>query len=133
MTDKLSVKLNRTLPSGQPKHSCEKRLQTRLLCADLVQLSWIQSNGLRSSEIVILENISAAGVGLFGGVPLPVNAVVELSSNTAALHGVVRHCVFRENGYIIGVELDADSRWAQDPRSGFLPQHLLDVSSLDLS
>lgn len=127
------MKPNRTLRAGQHKHKCEKRKQTRLLCADLVQLSWGEADASRSSEIVILENISACGVGLFAGVALPENAAVELTSNGAVLRGVVRHCIFRENGYIIGVELDEDSKWAHDPRSGFFPQHLLDVSRLDLS
>ena len=95
-------------------------------------MSWRNAEGMRSSEIVILENLSPVGVGLFAGVPLAPDMSLEISANSMVLRGVVRQCVFRENGYIIGIELDADSKWAQDPKSGFLPQHLLDVSRLDL-
>jgi hypothetical protein len=113
-------------------HNCERRGSKRLLCSDLVQLLWTGSNGAKHREIVILENLSRAGVGLFMGVAVPAGTPVQLIANDLPLNGRIQHCVFRENGYIVGLELDPDSQWAQEPGSEFIPQHLLDVSLLDL-
>jgi hypothetical protein len=98
-----------------------------------VRVSWTESSGRRREEVVILENLSLAGVGLFSGVPVPESAPIQILGNQARLTGQVRQCGFRENGYVVGVELDEDSKWAQQPNSGFVPEHLLDVSLLDLS
>jgi hypothetical protein len=89
-------------------------------------------NGVRRREIVILENLSLAGVGLFMGVAVTAGTAVQLVANDLQLTGQVRHCFFRENGYMVGLELDSDSKWAQEPGSSFIPEHLLDVSLLDL-
>jgi hypothetical protein len=122
---------NRT-PKPSRRHVCEKRTARRLLCSDLVRVSWMETDGRRRDEVAILENLSLSGVGLFTGVPVPEDCPVEISGNDARLNGLVRRCGFRENGYVIGIELDENSKWAQEPNSGFLPEHLLDVSLLDL-
>jgi uncharacterized protein YuzE len=44
----------------------------------------------------------------------------------------VKQCTFRENGYVIGIELDEASQRMQRPGREFVPQHLLDVSLLEL-
>ncbi len=93
---------------------------------------WYEAGGQKRREIVILENLSLSGVGLFMGVAVPEGTTVQLIANDVSLGGQVRQCKFRENGYIVGLELDADSKWAQEPGSEFLPEHLLDVSLLDL-
>jgi hypothetical protein len=103
-----------------------------LLCSDLVRLTWSDPNGQHRAEIAILENMSPSGVGLFLGVHVPHGSRIKIAANEALLNGAVRSCKFRENGWIVGVELDADSRWAQEPDSGFVPEHLLDVSLLQL-
>jgi hypothetical protein len=114
------------------EHSCERRESKRLLCSDLVQLLWLDPNGQRRREIVILENLSLAGVGLFTGVAVPEGTEVQILANDLQLAGHIKHCLFRENGYIVGLELNPNSKWAQEPGSTFLPEHLLDVSTLDL-
>lgn len=102
------------------------------MCSDLVQLLWIDPQGAKRREIVILENLSLAGVGLFMGVEVPEGTAVQLLANDLQLSGRIAHCRFRENGYVVGLELDSDSQWAQEPGSEFIPEHLLDVSLLDL-
>lgn len=97
-----------------------------------MQLVWLDANGDKRREIVILENLSLAGVGLFMGVAIAQGTPVQLMANDLLLNGLIQHCLFRENGYIVGLELDAGSKWAQKPGSEFLPEHLLDVSLLDL-
>ena len=121
--------------------TCEKRGERRLLCSDLVRVSWMEAE-IRYSEVAVLENLSLAGVGLFTGVPVPEHAPIQIASKRGVLTGVVKNCGFRENGYVIGVELDAESMWAQQPGSGFaqepllpgrlVPEHLIDISLLDL-
>jgi hypothetical protein len=39
----------------------------------------------------------------------------------------VRHCIYREIGYFVGVEMQAGSRWS---KRTFQPQHLLDLRHL---
>jgi hypothetical protein len=113
-------------------HSCQKRESKPLLCSDLAQLLWTEPNGAKRREIVILEHLSRAGVGLFMGVAVPKETKVQLIANDQHLAGQVKDCRFRENGYIVSLELDSNSKWAQEPGSEFLPEHLLDVSLLDL-
>ena len=133
MADKLYVKRRESrLGHLSPHLHCERRGSKRLLCSDLVQLVWVAANGSRQREIVILENLSTAGVGLFMGVAVPEGTPVELTANDLQLCGRVKHCVFRENGYIVGLELDSESRSALGPGRDFIPGHLLDVSLLDL-
>jgi PilZ domain len=103
-----------------------------LLCSDLVQLHWQGDGGREYQEIGILENLSLSGVGLFTGVPIPHDVDVHIHGQEAQLTGRVKQCAFRENGYVVGLELDDASKWAQQPGHEFVPQHLLDVSLLDL-
>ena len=103
-----------------------------MLCSDLIQLHWVEPNGAHHHEIGILENLSLAGVGLFTGVAIPEETEIQLVANDVQLIGYVKQCKFRENGYIVGLELDSKSKWAQAAGRDFLPEHLLDVSLLDL-
>jgi hypothetical protein len=93
---------------------------------------WIDAHGGKQREIVILENLSLSGLGLFMGVAVPEGTPVQLLANDLKVSGRIQRCIFRENGYIVGIELDSDSKWVQEPGSEFLPEHLLDVSLLDL-
>jgi hypothetical protein len=131
VADKVSVKLRGTYSSKATRYACERRKAKRLLCSDLVQLYWQEPDGLPYREIAILENVSVTGVGLFTGVPVPVGTAVRIAANDIELTGHVSQCVFRENGYIVGLDLDEKSRRERRCSGEFLPQHLLDVSLLD--
>lgn len=124
------MKLNDSSHAPRRRPTCERRGSKRLLCSDLVRLSWREADGSRRLEIAVLENLSLAGVGLFAGVPITEDTVLRITANGKTLSGNVRACRFRENGYVIGVELNAESRWAQEPNSDFTPEHLLDTSRL---
>jgi hypothetical protein len=132
VTDKVSVRFRGSQKSIRGPHACERRGSKRLLCSDLVRVYWNDAAGTSFHEIAILENLSLAGVGLFTGVPVPQDVDVHIKGEGTELVGRVKQCVFRENGYIVGMELDAASKWAQNPGQEFVPQHLLDVSLLDL-
>ena len=132
MADKVSVRVRGTHKNSKAPYACERRGSKRLLCSDLVQVQWVNSSGERFYEIAILENLSLAGVGLFTGVPLAIEAEVHIKGNNTELVGRVKQCVFRENGYVVGLELDEASKLAQKPGNHFVPEHLLDVSLLEL-
>ena len=131
MADKVSVKLRGTYTSKTKRYACERRQSKRLLCSDLVQLHWGESDGSEHREIAILENVSVTGVGLFTGVPIPVETIVRITANDIELSGRVKQCIFRENGYIVGLELEPGSGRGERSNRAFLPEHLLDVSLLD--
>ena len=125
----VSVSRNSTPNTGGYRH--DRRRSKRLLCSDLVQLAWKTADGVPYREIAILENLSLSGVGLFMGLYIPEGTEVRIIADDAHLRGCVKQCRFRENGYIVGLELHPESQWAQQPNSNFWPKHLLDVSLLE--
>jgi hypothetical protein len=131
VADKVSVKLRGTYSSKGNRYACERRQTKRLLCSDLVQLQWQEPHGTQHREIAILEHVSVAAVGLFTGVSIPNGTAVHIAASDVELTGRVKQCVFRENGYIVSLELDEKSHRKQGASGDFLPQHLLDVSLLD--
>ena len=105
----------------------DRRIETRMLCADLVDYHWKDANGRKRRSVANLEDISASGACLQVDRPIPLGTTVHVSYPNGELSGVVKYCVFREIGYFLGVEFEADSRWSQ---STYRPQHLLDPRSL---
>ncbi len=61
------------------------------------------------------------------GVAVPERTPVQLLANDLQLSGKVLYCRFRENGYLVGMQLDSNASGKD-----FIPKHLLDVSLLDL-
>lgn len=104
---------------------CERRGNKRLLCSDLTQISWLDQAGRRRAEVAILENVSRTGLGLFCGVMVRQGAAIEVVTGDKRLQGTVSNCEFRENGYLVGVELDPESNCEVSP------EHILDVSLLE--
>jgi hypothetical protein len=107
----------------------DRRFETRLLCADLVDISWKIKGGRLKKGVANLEDISLSGACLQVERPLPLEAVVRISHSKGDLLGTVRYCVFRDIGYFLGVEFEAGSRWTLHQ---FKPQHLLDPRRLVL-
>ncbi len=102
----------------------ERRSEVRMLCADLVRVCWKDQRGNRHWASALLEDISTSGACLQMERPVPSGVPVHWHSAQHAFKGRVRYCEYREIGYFVGVELDADSRWS---RKMFRPQHLLDL------
>ncbi|HEX4165980.1 MAG TPA: hypothetical protein VHZ55_10955 [Bryobacteraceae bacterium] len=105
----------------------ERRIDTRLLCADLVELIWVDEAGQEHRRIGNLEDISLCGMCLQLEAPLLPGCRVRALYNAGELSGVVRYAVFRDGAHFVGVELDADSTWSAER---FVPQHLLDPRDL---
>lgn len=105
----------------------ERRIETRMLCADLVDFYWKDSNGRKRRGVANLEDISVSGACLQVDRPVPLGSVLHLSYPNGELTGILKYCVFREIGYFLGVEFDEGSRWSQ---ADFRPRHMLDPRSL---
>jgi hypothetical protein len=105
----------------------ERRYEPRMLCADLVNIDWVDDCGPARHTVANLEDISVSGACIQVEGPIPLRASLRIACGRGELCGVVRYCVFREIGYFIGVEFAPDSKWSPQQ---FKPQHLLDPRRL---
>lgn len=105
----------------------DRRVEPRMLCADLVDVQWKDKSGRTRRSVANLEDISLSGACLQVDRPIPLNSGLLISYPKGELSGKVRYCVFREIGYFLGVEFDDGCRWSQ---RHFKPQHLLDPRRL---
>lgn len=105
----------------------DRRIETRMLCADLVDFHWKDSNGRKKRGVANLEDISLSGACLQVDRPVPLGSTVYISYPSGELKGLVKYCVFRDIGYFLGIEFEAGVRWSQ---SNYRPQHLLDPRRL---
>src|SRR5579871_5604483 len=105
----------------------DRRAALRMLCADLVQVYWEDGEHRAHETTALLEDISPTGACLQFEVPLPAGTGVRLFCGKEALEGKVRYCVYRDIGYLVGVEFAKGCHWS---RQEFEPQHLLDLTGL---
>jgi len=105
----------------------ERRTEVRMLCADLVEVTWKTPSGRKGRATGVLEDISASGACLQLETPVPVGAQLEWRSPKREFSGEVRYCVYREIGYFVGVEFASASKWS---KKTYRPQHLLDLKKL---
>jgi hypothetical protein len=100
----------------------EKRRETRLLCAELVDVRFRSESGRWQRCVANLEDICATGLCLQSETRIPDGTKLRVSYPEGELFGTVRYCVFREVGFLIGVEFDSGCRWSE---TSFRPEHLL--------
>ena len=105
----------------------ERRIENRLLCADLVELIWTDDLGRQRRRIANLEDISLSGVCLQTESAIVPGTPVSMPYGDGELVGTVRHCARRDLGYFLGIELAEGCRWST---KHFQPQHLLDPQEL---
>lgn len=105
----------------------DRRIEARLLCADLVDIQWRDPNKRSRRGVANLEDISLSGACIQVERPVPLGSEIRITYPSGELAGRVKYCVFREIGYFLGVEFDASNRWSQ---RRFRPQHLLDPRRL---
>ena len=104
-----------------------RRVEPRLLCADLVDVQWKDQTGRIRRGVANLEDISLSGACLQVERPVPLGTPFRITYPNGLLSGKVKYCVYREIGYFLGVEFEPGQRWS---RSDFRPQHLLDPRRL---
>ncbi len=105
----------------------ERRIDHRLLCAELVELTWEDGSGRKRQRVANLEDISLSGICLQVEKEIPAGTAITMSFGDGKLVGVVRYCVFRDIGYFLGIQLEEGCRWSTQH---FKPQHLLDPLEL---
>ncbi len=105
----------------------ERRLEPRLLCADLVEIHWEDKSGRTRRAVANLEDISMSGACLQLENAIPLKSRVRVTYGGGSLEGEVRYCVYREIGYFLGVKFDQENKWSQQQ---FRPQHLFDPRRL---
>ena len=98
-----------------------------MMCADMMEISWVDGAGHTGRAMALLEDISQSGACLQLDKAVPLLSTVHWRSPKQAFSGVVRYCVYREIGYFVGVEFEASTKWS---KKMFKPQHLLDLQRL---
>jgi hypothetical protein len=105
----------------------DRRYENRMLCADMVDVSWKDQAGRKKTATGLLEDISPSGACLQMEAPVPLGTAIQWRTADHEFTGAVRYCVYREIGYFVGVQFVANSRWS---KKAFRPQHLLDLKKL---
>jgi hypothetical protein len=104
-----------------------ERSETRMLCADLVEIRWKDESGKIQKATALLEDISPSGACVQLETAIAVGTVVQIRHPKGLLVGRVKYCVYRDIGYFIGMQFNPNSKWS---KREFAPQHLLDVNRL---
>ena len=105
----------------------DKRLEPRMLCADLVEVDWRNKSGLLLTTVMNLEDISLSGACIQSEVQVHRGTRLSIRWGNGVLPGIVRYCVYCEIGYFLGVEFTDGCKW---PTNEFRPKHLLDPRQL---
>lgn len=105
----------------------ERRVDSRLLCADLVETIWQDASGHPQRHTANLEDISLCGICLQAETHVPTGTRISMCYGDGELIGTVRYCVFRDSGYFLGIEFQEGCRWSTQH---FRPQHLVDPREL---
>lgn len=105
----------------------ERRIEPRLMCADLVDIEWCDPQGRQQRTVANLEDISAVGACLQVEDEIPLRTIVRITIMQNSYVGEIRYCVFREFGYFLGVQFEAGVKWNA---RAFKPLHLFDPREL---
>jgi hypothetical protein len=106
------------------RSSQNRRSVNRLLCSDLIRVTWTDESQHTHEELAVLEDFSSRGASLFLGVPIPEGATITLYTEGGEVLGVCRHCGLAPNGYLAGLSFESGVK-------SYVPRHLLDTSRLD--
>ena len=105
----------------------ERRNDSRLLCAELVQVTYRDESGRQCRRVANLEDISLSGICIQLQARIPDQAKVTIRHGDGELVGTVRHCSSRHDSFFLGVKLEPGCRWST---KHFRPKHLLDPRQL---
>ena len=105
----------------------EKRAEDRLLCADILEVEWVERSGDLRIATALLEDICAVGGCLQMETSIPDATALELRYRGVTIPATVKYCNYREIGYYVGVEFRDSFRWSADR---LMPQHLLDLKRM---
>ena len=102
----------------------ERRIEARMLCADLVDIQWRDQNNRNRRGVANLGGYFPLGRGASAwSASVPLGSTIRITYPNGELTGLVKYCVFRDIGYFLGVEFAPGNRWSQ---RSYRPQHMLD-------
>lgn len=84
--------------------------------------------GFPREEVAVLEDYSRVGAGLFLPFRIDQGVAITVHTEWESFGATVRHCAWRDNGYLLGVEF-------HEPRPDgevYMPDHLLDLGDLEV-
>jgi hypothetical protein len=105
----------------------DQRREARMMCADMVELRWVDQQNRPQQVVALLEDISPSGACVQLDGAIPVGTEVRWDCPKQSFSGVVRYCEYREIGFFVGIEFAASCHWSQ---KAFKPLHLLDLGKL---
>jgi hypothetical protein len=88
----------------------------------LLQVGWIDPNGIERNAPMTLEDVSAAGLCLGSEIAVPAGTLLSVYYPNGQYEGRVVYCNADALGYMIGVQLEPGFRWSARQ---FKPAHLL--------
>ena len=102
------------------------RLESRFLCADLVQVTWTAKGQLHEHG-GNLEDTSPSGCRLLMDQTIPEGTAVEIRCGSNVFNGTVRSTRASDIGFDLGIQFTQKGTWK---REDFEPRHLLDLNAL---
>ena len=76
----------------------DRRSETRLLCADMVEVQWKEDSGKVRTCTALLEDISPSGACLQLDTPLALGETLKIQYRKGRLEGSVCYCFFKDIG-----------------------------------
>ena len=103
----------------------ERRSESRMLCADLVEVCWYDRTGHSRSTMANLEEVSPHGVHLVVDVALPPGTDLVFRMKRGDMTATVRDCRHEPDfGFAVAAQLPKKHRWKSQPRHLFDPRGL---------
>jgi hypothetical protein len=99
-----------------------RRKEDRSLCAELLEITWKDEQGLVKHAAASLEDISTRGLCLGIEGPLPLGTLLTIYYPNGKYEGRVRYCHSDPAGFLVGVQFEPGHRWS---RHDFRPSHLV--------
>src|SRR5579862_234310 len=89
----------------------DMRREPRQVSGDSYSVCWQDQNGLTHSAQMLAMDVSRSGLGVRGHVNLAAGTTVYLQSQSGAKgYAVVRHVTPYESSYILGLELNDETK-----------------------
>jgi len=88
----------------------DRRFESRLTRSRVIDLHWKDSAGGPHVIGVQLSDISPSGAAVRASSPIPVGSLVSFRYENQTLSGRVRHCGKLTDGFLLGLEIDADTQ-----------------------
>jgi len=123
---KLASAIDRATGSKQNPF-VDRRAEPRLWCSDLVQVWYKDSGRWKRKGLAVLEDISHSGACVQLEMPVPHGVYVRVKHPEWKVEGEVRYCVYRDEGYFVGLKFGEAFVWN---KKEFQPKHLLDPDKI---